>query len=84
MPIDKVYKQLASYLDKGERKKKAHCKRIDDLLHQLKKKQGHLEKKLLKETETDKRKRIKTELKIVKAQRKKGNERRKELELKCK
>ncbi len=84
MPIDKIYKQLSSYLDKGERKKKVHCKRIDDLLHKLKKKQAHLEKKLSKETDTDKRKRLKIELKVVKAQRKKGNERRKELEEKCK
>ncbi len=84
MPIDKIYKQLSSYLDKGERKKKVHCKRIDDLLHKLKKKQAHLEKKLSKETDAHKQKRLKIELKIVKAQRKKGNERRKELGPKCK
>lgn len=84
MPIDKLYKKLSAYLDKGERKKVAHCKRIDDLLHQLKKKEAHLKKKLSKETDEAKQKRIKTKLKIIKAQRKKGVERRTELKAKCK
>lgn len=84
MAIDKLYKKLSEYLDKGERKKVAHCKRIDDLLHKLKKKEDHLKKKLSKETDADKKKRFKTELKVVKAQRKKGEARRVELKAKCK
>jgi hypothetical protein len=82
MTIDKIYKKLSDYLDKGERKKVAHCKRIDDLLHKLKKKEDHLKKKLSKETDAAKKKRLKTELKVVKAQRKKGEERR--VKVKCK
>jgi hypothetical protein len=82
--IDKLYKKLSDYLDKGEHKKVAHCKRIDDLLHKLKKKEEHLKKKLSKETDTAKKKRLKTELKVVKAQRKKGEKRRTELKAKCK
>lgn len=84
MAIDKLYKKLSDYLDKGERKKVAHCKRIDELLDKLKKKEAHLKKKLAKETDAAKQKRLKTELKVVRAQRKKGDERRIELKAKCK
>ena len=84
MPIEKLYKQLAQYLDKGERKKKVHCERIDELLEKLKKREHKIEKALAKETDANKRKHLKIELKTVKAQRKKGNKRRKELKAKCK
>lgn len=84
MPIDDVLKRLNNYLNKGERKKKAHCERIDTLLNKLKEKEDSLEKKLLDEKDSDKRKRIKIELKVVTAQRKKGQKRRKELNAKCK
>lgn len=84
MPIDDVLKRLNSYLNKGERKKKAHCERIDTLLDKLKEKENRLEKDLKKEHDPDKRKRIKIELKVVSAQRKKGQKRRKELNAKCK
>ena len=84
MPIDEVLKRLNSYLNKGERKKKAHCERIDTLLNKLKEKENHLEKKLSNEKDPDKRKRLKIELKVVTAQRKKGQKRRKELNAKCK
>lgn len=84
MPIDDVLKRLNSYLNKGERKKKAHCERIDTLLSKLKEKEISLEKKLANEKDPDKRKRIKIDLKVVTAQRKKGKKRRKELDVKCK
>jgi Skp family chaperone for outer membrane proteins len=84
VPIDDVLKRLNNYLNKGERKKKAHCERIDTLLNKLKEKEDSLEKKLLDEKDPDKRKRIKIELKVVTAQRKKGQKRRKELNAKCK
>jgi Skp family chaperone for outer membrane proteins len=84
VPIDDVLKRLNNYLNKGERKKKAHCERIDTLLNKLKEKEDSLEKKLLDEKDSDKRKRIKIELKVVTAQRKKGQKRRKELNAKCK
>ena len=84
MPIDDLLKNLNSYLNKGERKKKAHCERIDTLLEKLKEKESRLEKELKKESDPDKRKRIKIELKVITAQRKKGQKRRKDLSAKCK
>ncbi len=83
MAIDKIFKQLGDYLDKGERKKKAHCERIDTLLNKLKEKEKDLEKKLSNEKDPDKSKRLRIELKVVTAQRKKGQDRRKELDAKC-
>jgi len=84
VPIDEVLKRLSNYLDKGERKKKVHCEQIDTLLDKLKDKENSLEKKLSHEKDPDKRKRLKIELKVVTAQRKKGKKRRKELNAKCK
>jgi len=81
--IEKLLKDLTDYLDKGERKKKAHCERIDELLAKLEEKEAKLTKKLEKEKDTVKRKRLKTELKIVAVQRKKGAQRREELDTKC-
>jgi len=81
--IEKLLKDLTDYLDKGERKKKAHCERIDELLAKLEEKEAKLTKKLEKEKDTVKRKRLKTELKIVAVQRKKGVQRREELDTKC-
>lgn len=84
MALDKLLAKLNNYLDEGERKKKAHCERIDHLLTKLKEKQKELENQLAKETRSDKRKRLKTEIKIVEAQRKKGKRQRIELEVLCK
>lgn len=84
MRIEKIHKQLAEYFDQSQRKKKIHCERIDDLLDKLKKKEHKIEKALEKETNSNKRKHLKIELKTVHAQRKKGDKRRKELEAKCK
>ncbi len=83
MPISSLLTKLNDYLDKGERKKKAHCERIDYLLEKLKEKQKELEDKLATENDSGKRKRLKTELRVVEAQRKKGRMRREELEVKC-
>ncbi len=83
MGIEKLLKDLTDYLDKGERKKKAHCERIDELLAKLEEKEAKLTKKLEKEKDTVKRKRLNTELKIVAVQRKKGAQRREELDTKC-
>ncbi len=84
MPLDDLLVKLNNYLDEGQRKKKAHCDRIDDLLEKLKDKQKLLEGQLKKEENSKKRKRIKTELKVVEAQLKKGKKRREELDVKCK
>ncbi|MCP3868679.1 MAG: hypothetical protein GY703_11400 [Gammaproteobacteria bacterium] len=83
MGIEKLLGDLKAYLDKGERKKKAHCQRIDELLAKLEEKEHKLTKKLEKEKDSAKRKRLKTELKIVAVQRKKGAVRRNELSNKC-
>ncbi len=84
MPLDELLEKLSEYLDRGQRKKRAHCEQIDGLLGKLKEKQKLLEGQLRKEKDAKKRKRLKAELKIVEAQRKKGQKRRKELEVKCK
>ncbi len=84
MALDKLLSKLNNYLDEGKRKKKAHCERIDHLLGKLKEKQKELEGQLEEEKDPGKRKRLKTELKIVEAQHKKGQEQRVELEVKCK
>jgi len=81
--IEKLLKDLTNYLDKGERKKKAHCERIDELLAKLEEKEAKITRKLENEKDTVKRKRLKTELKIVAVQRKKGAQRREELDTKC-
>jgi len=80
MGIKKLFKHLNEYLDKGNKKKsRVICDRIDHLLEQLKKKEKKLKKQLDKEKHTSKRKRIKTELKVIALQVKKGVKRRKEL-----
>ena len=83
MAIDKLLSKLNDYLDEGQRKKKAHCERIDHLLEKLKEKQKLLEAQLKNEKDSGKKKRIKAELKIVEMQRKKGQKRRQELQVKC-
>ena len=83
MGIEKLLDNLKDYLDKGERKKKAHCDRIDELLAKLAEKEKKLRKKLEKEKDERKRKRLSTELKIIAVQRKKGAARRDQLSDKC-
>ena len=80
MGIKKLFKNLNEYLDKDNKKKsRLTCGRIDHLLEQLKEKEKKLRKKLDKEKNTSKRKRIKTELKVIALQVKKGVKRRDEL-----
>jgi hypothetical protein len=84
MGINKILQSLNNYLDKGEKKSRAKCERIDDLLVQLKEKRDVLKSKLEKEKSAGKRKRLKTDLKIIEVQLKKGAKRRDELAKKCK
>lgn len=79
MGLEKLLANLNDYLDKGERKKKAHSDHIDDLLDKLKEKEKKLKKKLEKEKNAGKRKKLKLELKVISAQRKKGAKRRDDL-----
>jgi len=83
MGIEKLLDSLKDYLDKGEKKKKAHCDRIDELLAKLAEKEAKLQQKLENETDELKKKRLSTELKIISVQRKKGAARREELSGKC-
>ena len=84
MGIEKLLENLNNYLDKGEKKKKAHCDRIDELLVKLEEKEIKLRQKVEGETNEAKKKRLSTELKIIAVQRKKGVARREELSEKCK
>jgi len=84
MGIEKLLDNLKDYLDKGEKKKKAHCDRIDELLVKLAEKEEKLKTKIENESDASKRKRLNTELKIIAVQRKKGAARREELSEKCK
>ncbi|MCB1828737.1 MAG: hypothetical protein H6964_11860 [Chromatiaceae bacterium] len=84
MGIEKLLDNLKDYLDKGEKKKKAHCDRIDELLVKLEEKELKLQQKVSDETNEAKKKRLNTELKIIAVQRKKGIARREELSGKCK
>jgi len=81
--IKKQLEKLKEYLDRAARAKKANCSRIDEILEKLEEKEKKLKKKLDKEKDSAKRKRLKTELKIIAVQRRKGIERREELKDKC-
>lgn len=84
MSINELVETLNDYLTAAGRKKRFQCSRIDELLEQLEKKKKKLKKKLQHEPNATKRKRIKTNLKIVSLQLKKGNKRRDKLKDKCK
>ncbi|MBW9257428.1 MAG: hypothetical protein K1566_05085 [Candidatus Thiodiazotropha sp. (ex. Lucinisca nassula)] len=84
MKINELLDNLKKRLEKAELSDQAKCDRIDDLLEQLKKKEQRLKKKLDEEKNSKKYKRLKTDLKIVQAQLKKGTQRRDELSNKCK
>lgn len=85
MGIKKIVESLTAYLDEGQRKKRMDCDQIVVLLGKLEDKEKKLKKKLDKENNPAKRKKLKTEIKIVSVQRRKGEERAKELmKAKCK
>ncbi|MET0009428.1 MAG: hypothetical protein ABW124_18545 [Candidatus Thiodiazotropha sp. 6PLUC9] len=83
MKIESLLQNLKKMLKKAELSDKVKCDRIDELLIQLEKKQKRLQGKLENEKNSSKFKRLKTELKVVQAQLKKGNKRRQELGKKC-
>jgi len=84
MGIEKLLKNLQDYLNKGERKKTAHCHRIDHLLVKLEEKKQTLEQKLAVEPNSTRQKRLMTDIRIVTLQLKNGHRRREELSAKCK
>ena len=79
MKMEKLLEKLDSYFKRGAKKKSIQRERIDELLEQLEEKKKKLEKKLRDETNSTKKKRLTTELKIVTLQLKKGHKRRDEL-----
>jgi len=68
MGLDKLLKKLGDYLEGKE----DSCEEIRELLEKLQKKQKQIEHKLADEDSNSKRKSLKLELKIIKAQMKKA------------
>jgi len=83
MGIDKLVKCLRKRLKKGDEADIDKCEQLDDLLGQFEKKKQGLQRKLEKADGKSKRKRLKTDLKVIKLQLKKGQKRRNELDKNC-
>lgn len=84
MGLKKLLENLNDYLNRGEKSDAVRCTRIDELLEKLEEKKKKLEKKLHVEKNQAKKKRLKTDIKIVTLQLKKGHKRREKLSQKCK
>lgn len=84
MGLNKLLQSLNDYLNRGEMTASVRCERIDELLARLEVKKKKLEKKLDEENNPSKKKRLKTDIKIVTLQLKKGYKRRDKLQEKCK
>ena len=72
MATDKLVDKLSRFLDLDRQQQKEKRAKIRVLLKKLKKQQRTLEDKLEKTSDAGKRKRIKRDLKVLHAQRKKG------------
>jgi ribosome-associated translation inhibitor RaiA len=79
MGANKLLKKLDKQLLEQEQGDQDRYEQIDELLKRIEKKEKKLKKKLHKEKDPGKRKRLKTELKIVALQLKRGAARREEL-----
>jgi hypothetical protein len=79
MGMKKLLKTLERQLLAAERKGYVDYDQIDELLEGIRKKEKKLKKKLQKEKDPGKRKTLKTELKIVALQLKRGSARRDKL-----
>lgn len=73
MGLKKLLEKLGDVISDGIDSDGHTCKDLRQLLTKLEKKQAKLEKELAETKGTSKRKKIKLELKIVKAELKKGN-----------
>jgi len=73
MGIDKILKNLNKLFNK-DKIKKSHCEELNDLLKDLEKKYIKLKSEFDSESSGKARKKLKTELKIVKVQLRKGRE----------
>ncbi len=83
MGTKKLLTKLGEYLDLADTDEREHCEKIDELLHKIREKEEKLRSKLEEETDPAERKHLKTELKIVALQLKRGAARREELSAKC-
>lgn len=72
MGLAKLLQNLNDNLNRGEKTDSIRCERIDKLLVKLEQKKKKLEKKLHEEKSHSKKKRLKTDIKIVTLQLKKG------------
>ena len=72
MATNKLIEKLRDYMDLDRQKQKKKRDKIRSLLKKLKKKQRVLEEKLKQESGAEAQKRIKRDLKVLRAQRKKG------------
>jgi hypothetical protein len=72
MATDKLVDKLSRFLNLDRQKQKEKRAKIRLLLKKMKKQQRALEEKLENTADADKRKRIKRDLKVLHAQRKKG------------
>ena len=84
MKLEKILRNLERFFQKGEESSKVRCGRLDDLLDELKSKQKKTENALRKQKDSDKRKKLKLESKIISMELGKAKQRRKELDKKCK
>lgn len=73
MGLQKLLKKLGHLLGDSDETEKPDCDGLQKLLHKLKKKRNKLEKQLKEETSSSKRKSLKLDLKITKAELKKGH-----------
>jgi rubrerythrin len=83
MGTKKLLKKLGKYLDNADMDEREHCDQLDELLDKIRKKEEKLKSKLEGESDPEERKHLKTELKIVALQLKRGTARREELGEKC-
>ena len=83
MKLKALFESLKRSLERGEQSDQVKCERIDGLLAQLKKKEKRLLRKLDEEKNSRKYQRLKVELKVVRAQYRKGKKRREDLTQKC-
>ena len=72
MKTPKLIRKAKEYLNPEKAKEKHQVKSIKELLKKLKKKQQSLKDKLDKENDRKEKRRIETEINILKAQRSKG------------
>ena len=72
MKRKKLLQELAGWFDMKDRKRRDHEQELETLLQKLKKKEEQLEAKMFREKGERRRKRLKKEIDIIRAQHPKG------------